>query len=77
MQGVGLADPHRLLRGRGGRVRHIVLSRAEDLVRPDVSDLIEEALRSAENRLPEVGIGSLTIKSISARQRPRRPGPNV
>lgn len=77
MQGIGLADPRRLLRGRGSRVRHIVLSSAEDLAHPDVSDLIDEALRSASIRLPEVGVGSLTIKSVSVRQRTRRLGLNV
>lgn len=71
--GPRLSDPDRLLRGSGTRVRNIRLESASDLDRPAVRRLIDEALAWA--RVPIAGGGRrrLIIRSISAKQRSRRP----
>jgi Domain of unknown function (DU1801) len=71
-EGVHLADPTRLLRGSGRQVRHIVLKSADDLDLPAVKDLMQEALSIADPPIPTRKKGMLIIKSVSARQRPRR-----
>lgn len=73
LQGAGLPDPNRLLKGSGKVVRHIVLEKADDLDRPAVQELIACALARARVPLDATGEGRLIIKSISAKQRPRRP----
>jgi hypothetical protein len=71
-EGVQLADPTRILRGSGRQVRHIVLKSADDLDRPAVKDLMQEALSIADPPIPMKKKGTLIIKSVTARQRPRR-----
>lgn len=67
-----LSDPHGLLRGSGKRVRSIRLESAGDLDGRPVRALITEALARA--RVPIEGKrGRIVIRSISAKQRPRRP----
>jgi hypothetical protein len=75
LQGVGLADPAKLLKGKGSRVRHIVLETPAVIVSPDVDALIGQALRTAKVPIDPKRRRSLVIKSVSARQRPRRPTP--
>ena len=71
--GTELSDPHQRLKGSGNRIRHIVLESAADLDAPDVRALMAAALKLSEPRVSPSGRGSLIIKSISAKQRPRRP----
>lgn len=71
-EGVHLADPSGILRGSGRQVRHIVLKSADDLDDPAVKALMKEALGIADPQIPTGKKGTLLIKSISARQRPRR-----
>jgi hypothetical protein len=71
MQGAALPDPHKLLRGSGNVVRHIVLNGAADLDKPEVRMLLIEAIQRAKVRLPRGGRGRAVIKSISLKQRPR------
>jgi hypothetical protein len=73
LQGAELNDPHDLLKGSGTRVRHIVLRGAGDLDVPEVRALMAQALDLSDARIPATGNGALIIKSISAKQRPRRP----
>ena len=73
LQGVGLPDPRRLLKGSGKVVRHIVLASAADLDRPAIRDLMANALRRAEAGIDPTAPGRLVIRSVSAKQRPRRP----
>lgn len=73
LQAAGLPDPHRLLLGSGKRVRHIVLGSAADLDKPEIESLIENALRRASVHLDQSHSGRLVIRSISKKQRPRRP----
>jgi hypothetical protein len=73
LQGVNLPDPERRLRGNGSRVRHIVLNDAKDLRLAAVEALISAALASAKKPLDPKAKRSLIIKSVAAKQRPRRP----
>ena len=72
LQGAGLPDPKHLLKGSGKVVRHIVLASAADLDQPAVQGLMATALKRAEPAI-DPDAGSLVIRSVSARQRPRRP----
>lgn len=74
LQGAGLVDPYKLLKGKGKQARHIVVHDASMLEEAPVEALIIQALRAA--RLPVESNshhGRLIIKSISMKQRPRRP----
>jgi hypothetical protein len=73
LQGAGLPDPQKLLKGSGKVVRHIVLASAADLEQPAIQDLMAKALRRAEAGIDPTAAGRLVIRSISAKQRPRRP----
>jgi hypothetical protein len=72
-RGVELADPHHLLEGSGKGVRHVKLRPAARLQSEEVGTLIDAAVAIAMPPLPTSGQGKLIIKSISAKQRPRRP----
>jgi hypothetical protein len=72
--GARLPDPRKLLKGSGSRVRHIVLTTPELIASPEVDALIGHALRAAKDPIDPVRKRLLVIKSVSARQRPRRPG---
>jgi hypothetical protein len=72
LQGAGLPDPHALLRGSGNVVRSIRLDSAVTLERSEVRALIDAALQEAKTPLPAEGRHQLIIKSVSAKQRPRR-----
>lgn len=73
LQGAGLADPGKLLQGSGSRVRHIVLTTPQVIGSAAVDALIGRALRAAKVAVDPTRKRALVIKSISARQRPRRP----
>lgn len=73
LQGVGMDDPEGLLRGSGSRVRHVRLTGAGMLEDPKVAALIDQALARARRPVAQDGQGRLTVRSISAKQRPRRP----
>ena len=70
--GVTLPDPEKRLQGTGNKVRHIVLSDVKVLDDPAVKTLMKLALQRSGTALDE-GRGSIVIRSISAKQRPRRP----
>jgi hypothetical protein len=74
LQGAGLPDPHGLLQGSGTVARHIPLKDASLLDTPEVQELISHALERAKKPLDPTQPGRLIIQSISAKQRPRRPG---
>lgn len=73
LQGVGLPDPHGLLKGSGSHVRHIRLHTTDAIDDPDIQQLISEALNRSEPPIDPGREQELIIKSISAKQRPRRP----
>jgi hypothetical protein len=73
LQGVRLKDPDKLLKGSGARVRHIVLAEAADIDSEKVDALIAAALAVAVRPIDPKAKRQLIIKSVSAKQRPRRP----
>src|SRR4051812_28081881 len=73
LRGVGLPDPHGLLKGSGSRVRHVRLHTPEAFDDPAVQDLISAALERSEPPIDAGREHQLIIKSISAKQRPRTP----
>ena len=72
IHGAGLPDPQKLLLGSGKQTRFIRLESAAVLVRPEVEALIAAAIARAKVRLSPTGRGRLIIRSVSAKQRPRR-----
>ena len=73
LRGVELPDPKHLLEGDGSQVRSIKLSPVSKIELREVGALIDAAVAIATPPLPTSGEGPLIIKSISAKQRPRRP----
>jgi hypothetical protein len=72
-RGVELLDPNGLLEGSGKGVRHVKLRPVSRIESPEVGELIDAAVAIATPPLPATGKGPLIIKSISPKQRPRRP----
>ncbi|HVS89817.1 MAG TPA: hypothetical protein VHF01_16550 [Candidatus Acidoferrum sp.] len=73
LQAAGLPDPHRLLQGTGRVARHVMLQDSAVLDEPVIQSLVDEALRRAKVPLDPSQRRQLIIKSISDKQRPRRP----
>ena len=71
--GVRLDDPKGLLNGGGNQIRHIRLLTPDAWDAPHVQDFLAQALAIAERPIDSTDKGGLVIKSISAKQRPRRP----
>jgi len=70
--GATLPDPHKVLLGSGKQNRFIRLGSAAALSDPKVMALLASAADQAKTPLPETGKGYTMIKSVSAKQRPRR-----
>ena len=70
--GPELPDPAGILRGAGKAARNVALRSPDDLDRPEVAALIDAALRLADTPMETADGGELIVKSVSARQRPRR-----
>ena len=73
LNGANLDDPYGLLEGTGRQARSIRLGSAADLDRPEVRHLVEIALRPHDAEFARCPRIRTVIKSISAKQRPRRP----
>jgi hypothetical protein len=73
LQGAKLDDPAELLQGSGAVVRHIVLSDPKLLDDPGVRNLMDRALAQAPKAIDSKARRRMIIKSISAKQRPRKP----
>ena len=71
--GPALPDPQGLLRGSGTTIRNIRLASPAELEKPAIRTLIATALSRAKVPIDPAGKRRLVIKSISAKQRPRRP----
>jgi hypothetical protein len=72
IRGATLADPDGLLRGAGRQTRFIRLESASVLTRPAVERLVAAAIAQARTPLRASGRRELVIRSVSAKQRPRR-----
>jgi hypothetical protein len=73
LQATGLPDPDKLLKGSGNVVKHVVLTSPDALRDPQLRELMKEAVARAKVPFDPRGKHRLIIKSISAKQRPRRP----
>ena len=71
--GKGLPDPHKMLKGDGSRVRNLRLHAPEAFDDPRIQALIDAALDLTNWPIDPRAEQCLVIKSISAKQRPRRP----
>jgi len=66
-------DPKKLLKGSGTTVRAIRLYPLALIGDRDVPALMTAAKAHAKVQMPENGKGNLVIRSVSTKQRPRRP----
>ena len=73
LQGASLPDPKGLLQGEGNVVRYIRLEDEKTLDRTDVKAMMATAMKMAKEAFDEKTKYRLVIKSVSAKQRPRRP----
>jgi len=72
IRGAGLPDPEKMLLGSGKQTRFVRLPSADVLEQPAVQALLSVAAEHAQTPLPAIGRGKLVIRSVSAKQRPRR-----
>ena len=72
IHGAALPDPGKILLGSGNQTRFIRLESAGTLSRPEVEALVAAAVTRAKTPLPASGRGTLIIRSVAAKQRPRR-----
>jgi hypothetical protein len=72
IRGASLPDPKRVLLGSGKQTRFIRLESARVLARPEVEHLLAAATARSRKPLRATGRGRLVIRSVSAKQRPRR-----
>jgi hypothetical protein len=70
--GASLPDPKGLLLGSGKQTRFIRLDSAARVSHPDVEALIKAAIVKAPQPFLRHGRGKLNVRSIAAKQRPRR-----
>jgi hypothetical protein len=77
IQGAKLSDPKKILLGSGNQTRFIRLESVEVLARPEVKALVAAAATASKAPFRAAGSVTLIIRSVSAKQRPRRaaPGP--
>jgi hypothetical protein len=73
LQGAELPDPKGLLEGEGNVVRFIRIDDAKTLDRADVKSMMTLALKMAEVPMDKKAEYRLVIKSVSPKQRSRRP----
>jgi hypothetical protein len=73
LDGVGLPDPKKILKGGGKVVRSISVKDASELDRPEVRALIREALKRTFPRIDPKQKRWLVIRAVSAKQRVRKP----
>jgi len=72
LHGATLPDPGKILAGSGKQTRFLRLESASVLKRPEVAALLSIAAARSKAPMPSIARGKLIIRSVSARQRPRR-----
>jgi hypothetical protein len=77
VRGASLPDPAKVLLGSGKQTRFVRLPSANVLDRPEVQALLAGATGRSRVALPDAGRGKLVIRSVSAKQRPRRKQQNA
>ena len=70
--GAKLPDPHKLLQGSGKQNRFLRFENVKRLSEPAVEDLIAAAVAQSKVPFGTTSRGKLIIRSVSAKQRPRR-----
>jgi hypothetical protein len=73
LEGVLLKDPHKVLAGGGNQVRNARLLSEADFDNPHLQALMDDAIQLSEVRVYPRQKRRLIIRSVSAKQRPRRP----
>jgi hypothetical protein len=77
IHGATLPDPLKVLLGSGSQTRFIRIDSPKALERREVRALLAAAIAQARVPFPAAGRGRLIIRSVSAKQRPRRkPAPS-
>lgn len=72
VRGASLPDPKKILLGSGNQTRFLRVESVEVLARPEVKALVAAAAARSRAPFEASGRGSLVIRSVSAKQRPRR-----
>ena len=72
LHGAKLPDPKRILQGSGSQTRFIRLPSVDILDRAEVAALVTAAAARARTPFRATGKAELVIRSVSAKQRPRR-----
>jgi hypothetical protein len=72
LDGAGLPDPRKLLKGDGSRVRRIQLDDPAMLEMPDVKALIAAAVADADAPFDKARRRRLVIQAAATKRRPRR-----
>lgn len=72
IRGASLPDPDKILLGSGNQTRFIRIESVEVLARPEVEALIAAAAALTKTPMHTTGGVKLIIRSVSAKQRPRR-----
>lgn len=72
LYGKGLPDPEKRLLGNGSQVRSVRLPSATTLSEPAIDALVQAAIDRARAPFATTGRGQTIVRSISAKQRPRR-----
>jgi hypothetical protein len=72
-RGSDLDDPAGLLEGEGAQVRSIMLASLSLLDEPPVRALMDQAMARAQRPIDPSARSRILIKSVSAKQKPRRP----
>lgn len=72
-QGAVLPDPHKRLGGSGNVVKQLKLESEKTLDDPQIIELINLALHRAKTPFRANGVRTLVIKSVSRKQRSRKP----
>jgi hypothetical protein len=72
LRGATLPDPQGILLGSGNQTRFIRLESPAVLARAEVEALVAAAVAQSKTPFRRKGRGALVIRSVSAKQRPRR-----
>jgi hypothetical protein len=75
IRGATLPDPQKVLLGSGNQTRFVRLPSAKVLARPEIKALLTAAAAQSKVAFRRGGRGTLIIRSVSAKQRPRRRPP--
>ena len=73
LNGADLPDPKGVLEGSGSRVRSVRLAPITVLHSPPVQALLKRVIRQARSSLALAPPLTTVVKSVSAKQRPRKP----